>query len=141
MLQDNGFSSTEELVVYHEYDASRLGCSFENRFVIKTEGSSYVHNEYEFLDLLMQTAHGPAGREWELVRQQLIEELEDTPDSDMPCPCCVDEMTIQLPGRLEETYYFDITAGYLALEQFLPGGSLYEDAPESEDGGLRETLR
>ena len=140
MLFDNGFSSSEELVVYRVYDPQRKGCNLEDRFVIRSGEENTVHREYEMLGLLMEMAHGPVGREWKLVRQELESGLELSLDDDMECPYYVDVLTIQLPGRPEEKYYFDVTAWYLSIERFMPGGEFYEEAPESDSDGLIESM-
>ena len=140
MLKDNGFSSPEELFVYRNYVPKRMGCNLEDRFVIRSGEENAVHCEYEMLDLLMEMAHGPMGREWKMVRQELKSGLEPSQDGEMECPYYVDVLTIQLPGRTEEKYYFDVTAWYLAIERFLPGGEFYEEAPESDSEGLIESV-
>ena len=140
MLKDNGFSSPEELVVYRVYDPQRKGCNLEDRFVIRAGEENIVHCEYEMLCLLMEMAHGPVGREWKLVRQELESGLELSQDDDMECPYYVDVLTVQLPGRPEEKYYFDVTAWYLSIERFLPGGEFYEEVPESDSDGLIESV-
>ena len=56
----------------------------------------------------------------------------------MECPYYVDALTIQLPGRTEEKYYFDVTAWYLTIERFMPGGDFYEETPESDIEGLND---
>ena len=138
MLFDNGFSFPEELLIYCIYDSRRKGCNLQDRFVIRSGEENAVRCEYEMLDLLMEMAHGPMGREWKLVRQELKSGLEPSQDGDMECPYYVDVLTIQIPGRTEEMYYFDVTAWYLAIERFMPGGKFYEKAPESDSEGLIE---
>ena len=140
MLKDNGFSSPEELVVYRVYDPQRKGCNLEDRFVIRSGEENTVHCEYEMLDLLMEMAHGPLGREWKLVCQELESGLELSQDDDLECPYYVDVLTVQLPGRPEEKYCFDVTAWYLSIERFMPGGEFYEEAPESDSDGLIESM-
>ena len=140
MLKDNGFSSPEELFVYRKYVIERVGCNLEDRFVIRSVEENPVHYEYEMLDLLMEVACGPIGREWKLVRQELKSGLELSQNGDMECPYYVDVLTIQLPGRPDEKYYFDVTAWYLSIERFLPGGEFYEEAPESDRDGFTESI-
>ncbi len=140
MLKDNGFSSTEELFVYRKYSTKRIGCNLEDRFVIRSGEENAVHCEYEMLDLVMEVAHGPVGRRWKLVRQELETSFEPSQDGDLECPYYVDILTIRLPGRPEEKYYFDVTAWYLSVERFLPGGEFYEDIPESKGDGFKESV-
>ena len=82
MLKDNGFSSPEELFVYRNYDPKRRGCNLEDRFVIRSGEDNAVHCEYEMLDPLMEMVHGPMGREWKLVRQELKSGLEPSQDGE-----------------------------------------------------------
>ena len=140
MLCDSGFSYPDELVVYRVYDSQRKGCNLEDRFVIRSGEENAVHCEYEMLDLLMEMAHGPMGRGWKLVRQELQSGLELSQDDDLRCPYYVDVLTVQLLGRPEEKYYFDVTAWYLSIERFMPGGEFYEEAPESDSDGLIESM-
>lgn len=140
MLCDSGFSYPDELVVYRVYDSQRKGCNLEDRFVIRSGEENAVHCEYEMLDLLMEMAHGPMGRGWKLVRQELQSGLELSQDDDLGCPYYVDVLTVQLLGRPEEKYYFDVTAWYLSIERFMPGGEFYEEAPESDSDGLIESM-
>lgn len=135
MLKDNDFSSPEELIDYRNYDTNRKGCNLEDRFVIRSGEENIVYCEYEMLDLLMEMAHGPMGGEWKLVRQELESGLELSQDDDLECPYYVDVITVHLPGRPEEKYYFDVTAWYLSIERFMPGGEFYEEAlePDSDD--------
>lgn len=140
MLFDNGFSFPDELVVYRVYDSQRKGCNLEDRFVIRSGEENAVHCEYEMLDLLMEMALGPMGRGWKLVRQELQSGLELTQDGDMECPYYVDVLTIQLPGRPDEKYFFDVTAWYLSIDRFKPGGEFYEETPESDSDGFIEPI-
>ena len=140
MLCDSGFSYPDEPVVYRVYDSQRKGCNLEDRFVIRSGEENAVHCEYEMLDLLMEMAHGPMGRGWKLVRQELQSGLELSQDDDLGCPYYVDVLTVQLLGRPEEKYYFDVTAWYLSIERFMPGGEFYEEAPESDSDGLIESM-
>lgn len=140
MLFDNGFSSLEGLEVYREYDSRRTGCNLEDRFVIRSGEENTVHCEYEMLDLLMEIAHGTMGREWKLVCQELESGLELSQDDDVECPYYVDVLTIQLPGRPDEKYFFDVTAWYLSIDRFKPGGEFYEEPPESDSDGLIESM-
>ena len=139
ILKDNGFSSPEELGVYRDYTPKRLGCNPEDRFVIRVEEEAAAHCEYMFLDLLMEAAHGPAGKEWKMVFQRVTEKWEMEPDGKTRCPYFIDELTVQLPGRPEEKYYFDVAAWFLSIDRFLPGGEFYEEVPEADAEGLRET--
>ncbi len=138
MLFDNGFSSPEELALYSKYETQRLGCNLENRFYVMDEGSGYVHNEYEMLDLLMEVAHGPTGREWKLVRQELKTGFEPSMNGDIECPYYVDILTIRLPGGQDEKYYFDVTAWFLSMDRFEPDGEFYEDCSKTDGSGFQE---
>lgn len=140
MLKDNGFSSPEELFVYRKYVTERVGCNLEDRFVIRSGEENAVHCEYEMLDLMMEVAHGPWGREWKLVRQELKSGLELSQDGEVECPYYVDILTIRLPGRADEKYYFDVTAWYLSIERFMPDGEFYEGTNESDSEGFLEVL-
>lgn len=138
MLFDNGFSFPEELAVYSTYDSQRKGCNLENRFYVMDDGPGYVHNEYEMLDLLMEVAHGPDGRLWKLIRQELKTGFEPSMNGEIECPFYVDILTIRLPGGMDEKYYFDVTAWFLSMDRFEPGGEFYEDCSETDDSGLQE---
>lgn len=140
MLCDSGFSYPDELVVYRVYDSQRKGCNLEDRFVIRSGEENAVHCEYEMLDLLMEMAHGPMGRGWKLVRQELQSGLELSQDDDVECPYYVDVLTIQLPGRPDEKYFFDVTAWYLSIDRFKPGGEFYEEPPEPDNNGFIEPI-
>lgn len=117
MLLDNGFSSPEELMVYRNYDPSLPGCNLENRFYVFEEGPGYVHNEYEMLDLLMEVAHGPDGLNWRLLKQRLISGTEPSLDGKEIHTYFTDEMTILTPDGKEESFYFDISAHMISMEQ------------------------
>lgn len=140
MLKDNGFSFPGELIDYRNYDPNRKGCNLENRSVFRSGEENTVHCEYEMLDLLMEIAHGTMGREWKLVCQELESGLELSQDDDVECPYYVDVLTIQLPGRLDEKYFFDVTAWYLSIDRFKPGGEFYEETLESGINGFIEPI-
>ena len=139
ILKGNGFSSPEELVAYRDFDPKRLGCNQEHRFVIHIEEETAAHCEYEFLDMLMEVAHGPAGREWSLVHQRVMEIWETETDGTTVCPYYINELTVRIPSRSDEKYYFDVTAWYLSIDRFMPGGEFYEETSVAEGDGFRET--
>ena len=117
MLFDNGFSSPEELMAYRNYDPKRPGCNIENRFYVFEEGPGYVHNEYEMLDLIMEVAYGIEGLRWKLQAQQLISGWEPTLDGKEMCPYYADKMTILTPDGKEESFFFDVSAHMLSMEE------------------------
>lgn len=117
MLFDNGFSSPEELAVYSTYDLQQKGCNLENRFYVMDDGPGYVHNEYEMLDLIMEVAYGPEGRRWKLQEQQLISGWEPTLYGKEMCPYYADKMTILTPDGKEESFFFDVSAHMLSMEE------------------------
>lgn len=117
MLFDNGFSSPEELAAYRIYDPNRPGCNIRLRFYVFEEGPDYVQHEYEFLDLLMESAYGPEGLSWKLLQQSLITGTEPSLDGKEMRPYYADELTILTPDGIEETFYFDVTSHMLSSEE------------------------
>ena len=117
VLLGNGFFSQEELSVYREYDPTRLGCSLENRFIILADERSYVHQEYELMDLLMEAAYGEDGMNWRLIEQRLIQGVEPSSDSTAGCPFYADELIVLTPVGSEESYFFDVTAYLSPINQ------------------------
>lgn len=117
MLFDNGFSSPEELAVYRNYDPNRPGCNLGRRFYVFEEGPGYVHCEYEMLDLLMEVAYGPEGRNWRLIQQSLLTGEEPSLDGQEMRSYYVDELTILTPDGIEETFYFDVTSHMLSPDE------------------------
>lgn len=116
LLFDNGFSSAEELAVYRNYDPSRPGCNLERRFYVFEEGPGYVHCEYEMLDLLMEVAYGTEGRNWKLLQQCLLTGEEPSLDGKEMCPYYSDELTLLSPDGIEESFYFDVSAHMLSVD-------------------------
>lgn len=113
MLFDNGFFTAEELVVYRNYDPKRPGCNLEQRFYVFEEGPGYVHWEYEMVDLLMEMAYGPEGRNWKLLKQRLLTGREPSLDGKEMRPYYADELTILTPDGVKETFYFDVSSHML----------------------------
>lgn len=116
ILFDNGFFTPEELAVYRDYDPRRPGCNLERRFYVFEEGASYVHCEYEMLDLLMEVAYGPKGRKWKLLKQRLLAGTEPSLDGKEMCPYYADELTLLTPDGIEESFYFDVSAHMLSVD-------------------------
>ena len=118
VLSENDLLTPEGLASYGEFRVENRGSSMENPLVI-SETDDYVHLEYELLDYLLQ---GPARFvTYRVLMQSLYEKDGRSYDALKVEVTDLDKLLDGEECSSEETWWFDITAGFEAMSKELHG--------------------
>lgn len=125
VMESNGILTTEQRARYERYDAANPGCSLDHPIVI-TETENYVGLEYDVLELILRPVPYRFV-DWRVVEQRLlhvgdrsIDELKVDVSTHPIAEWNDGDVILPEPEPLgTETYWFDVTAGFRALDEAL----------------------